>query len=122
MLQPRPIFKAVTLASSILLVGGYVSYRANAFHWRADALPQESPVDDTADSVVFSGGDSAAAIGWEPVIMSGSKSGNGIVVKIDSPSPASAKTSLNGPASASKWARVTVPQPRSRPARVRPSI
>jgi hypothetical protein len=37
--QPHPFFKGTALASSILLVGGLVGYRANAFHWRATTGP-----------------------------------------------------------------------------------
>src|SRR5262249_38640168 len=100
MIQVRRIYKALALASSILLVGGYVSYRANAFPWRPVANPEDSPNDYPVDSMTLSGGDSAATIVWEPVMMSGSKSGNGIAIKIDGLNPTSTAISLNQSTSA----------------------
>jgi hypothetical protein len=89
MSQPHPFFKVTALASSILLVGGFVGYRANAFHWRAETTPSrvsssdnptfdKDPFDGSPTDSPFHGAavESSTIGAYDPnlTIMSGSKS------------------------------------------------
>src|SRR5262249_56218896 len=44
MKQPNRLLKVATIASSVLLLSGFVSYRAGAFHWlmRSSAPPADA--------------------------------------------------------------------------------
>ncbi len=84
MKQPNFLLKLAALASSVLLVSGFVCYRAGAFHWLWGASPQ--PAD--ADPSLFPGPKSGvifhepaptqqpapAGSPTVPTVMSGSKS------------------------------------------------
>src|SRR5579859_1247054 len=89
MRQPHPLLKVAALSSAILLVGGFVAYRANAFHWRSQAdetfisgtksaarlwgSPPEPPSD--SDSSTISGSSSDGAFESASTIMYSSKDG-----------------------------------------------
>jgi hypothetical protein len=47
MRQPHPLLKVASLVSSILLLGGFVAFRSNAFHWRLQAGADKPNVNDT---------------------------------------------------------------------------
>jgi hypothetical protein len=89
MKQPGPFLKVAALASSILLVGGLVGYRANAFQWRAGTTPasasssdnltfDKSLVDGSSNESPFDGAavehSTAGTDDLNLTIMSGSKS------------------------------------------------
>ena len=95
---PRAVLKVAAVGSSILLVAGFVSYRAGAFDWLGGSVPQPveadpAPVVDVAPELVA---DPPTAINplTPPVVLSSSKS----AIIVTPPSPTPPGGSQSGPA------------------------
>jgi hypothetical protein len=79
--KPNPLLKVVVVASSVLLAGGFVGYRAGAFDWlrAADEGPVNSESGSAGEPVFLPGskvmGLSQEPAAWQawPTIMGGSK-------------------------------------------------
>jgi len=75
---PRPVLKMAAAGSSILLVAGFVSYRAGAFDWLGGSVPQSveadpAPVADAAPEPVADPPTAVTPL-TPPVVLSSSKS------------------------------------------------
>lgn len=117
MKQLHPLLKLATVASSIILVSGFVSYRAGAFNWlvEASAAPAD-PEPNVNDILVSVPEESSGSL----LFMVGSKSDAGLIrlppqqkspaTQPQPPSPASTPskpTLLPG----SKSAKIVLPTP-----------
>jgi hypothetical protein len=84
MKYPRFLLKLATVASSVLLVGGFVSYRADALNWLMQAsAPDEPTTSRSPVEPTRSQGLPPASALTEPAYMSSSKS----IIFVPAPSP-----------------------------------
>lgn len=78
--QPHLLYKSAALASSILLLGGFVAYRANAFPWLSKTQPHDAPSRVEIDDVTGEHSPGTRLTADETLMMSGSKSLNRVFI------------------------------------------
>lgn len=117
MKQPHPLLKIAAVASSVLLVGGFVSYRAGAINWLVETNPAPANSDSQSDDILVSVPEGSSG---SLRFMVGSKSDAGLIrlppqsqTPAAQPQPPSAETTPSKPTllPGSKSAAIVVPTP-----------